>query len=417
MKKFIAFLFCLNYLSSFSQDLTQQIIPNRINSKEQLQKPYVLLISADGFRADFMDKYKAKNLRKLSDDGVSASYMQSCYPSLTFPNHYSIITGMYPAHHGLVDNSFYDSQRKESYEMGSKKTVADGSWYGGTPLWVLAEQKQMLSASFYWVASESNIQNILPTYYYNYNEKIDIDSRIQTVKNWFQLPENKRPHLVTFYFPEVDHEAHIFGPDSKQTEEAVHFVDSSIGKLVASIDSLRLPVNFIFVSDHGMTNVDHEHTIPLPPSIDPLKFTIPRGDALLHLYAKDKNDIIPTYGGLKKEAKDFDVYLAKDIPKRWHYGPKDDKFHRIGDLLLVPHLPKVFGINRKSTTMGKHGFDPTMEDMHATFLAWGPAFKPQTKIESFENVNVYPLITEILGLKYNFKIDGKLKTLAPILKK
>jgi predicted AlkP superfamily pyrophosphatase or phosphodiesterase len=417
IKRFISFLFCLSSFVSFSQDLTQQIIPNRVNSSEQLQKPYVILISADGFRWDFTNKYQAKNLQKFSNDGVSASFMQSSYPSLTFPNHYSIVTGMYPAHHGLVDNSFYDPTRNEGYGMGNKKAVADGSWYGGTPLWVLAEQQKMLSASFYWVASESNIQGTLPTYYYNYNEKIDIDTRIKTVKNWLQLPEEKRPHLITFYFPEVDHEAHTFGPDAKEVEEAVHFVDNSIAKLVATVDSLHLPVNFVFVSDHGMTKVDNEHTMPLPKSIDPAKFTIPRGDALLHLYAKDKNDIKPTYKALKEEAKDFDVYLAKRIPKRWHYRTKDDKFNRIGDILLVPHLPKVFGITGKPTTPGKHGFDPAIEDMHATFFAWGPAFNQGQKIDGFENVNVYPMITEILGLKYGHEIDGKLKVLAPILKK
>lgn len=416
IKQSIAFLFCLSAMASFAQDLTQQIIPNRTNSTAQAQKPYVILISADGFRADFADKYQAKNLLKLRNDGVAASYIQASYPTLTFPNHYSIATGMYPAHHGLVDNAFYDPKRNQMYGMGDKKVVADGSWYGGTPLWVLAEQQQMLSASFYWVASESNIQNVLPTYYYNYNEKIDIDTRIQTVKNWLQLPEDKRPHFITFYFPEVDHEAHTFGPDAKQTEEAVHFVDASIGKLVAAVDALHLPVNFVFVSDHGMTNVDYDHPLPLPSAIDPAKFIIPRGDALLHLYAKDKNDIEPTYQALKKAAKDFDVYLAKDVPKDWHYRAKDDKFKRIGDILLVPHLPKIFGITGKSSTPGKHGFDPTIEDMHATFFAWGPAFKPHTKIESFENVHVYPMITEILGLSYQFKIDGKLKILAPIIK-
>lgn len=414
------FFFVLSYLcfcSSFSQDLTQQIIHNRTNSQEQQQKPYVILISADGFRADFTDKYQAKNLRKLSNDGVAASFMQASFPSLTFPNHYSIVTGMYPSHHGLVDNSFYDAQRQESYGMSNKKAVADGSWYGGTPLWVLAEKQQMLSASFYWVASESNIQGTLPTYYYNYNEKIDIDTRIQTVKNWLQLPEDKRPHIITFYFPEVDHEAHTYGPDSKETEEAVHFVDKSIGKLVATVDSLHLPVNFVFVSDHGMTKVENEHPMLLPDAINPDKFIIPRGDALLQLYAKDKKDILPTYEALKKEAKDFDVYLKKNIPSRWHYGKKDDKYNRIGDILLVPHLPKVFGITGKSTTPGKHGFDPALEDMHATFFAWGPAFKAQTKIDGFENVNIYPIISKILGLKYEHKIDGKLKVLDGILKK
>jgi predicted AlkP superfamily pyrophosphatase or phosphodiesterase len=416
-KLFFPFLLCWNFFTCVAQDTIQHIVPNRINHRNQQQKPYVILISADGFRADFKDKFHAKNLIKLSENGVAADYMLSSFPSLTFPNHYSIVTGLYPSHHGLVDNSFYDTQRKENYSMGNKKAVADGSWYGGTPLWVLAEQQQMLSASFYWVASESDIQGTLPTYYYNYNEKIDIDTRIKTVKNWLQLPEEKRPHIITFYFPEVDHEAHTYGPDTKQTEDAVHFVDKSIGKLVETVDSLQLPVNFVFVSDHGMTTVEYEHPMLLPASIDPEKFIIPRGDALLHLYAKDPKDILPTYKALKKEAKDFDVYLAKDIPKRWHYGKKEDVFNRIGDLLLVPHLPKVFGITGKATTPGKHGFDPAIVDMHASFLAWGPAFKKQRKIKAFENVNVYPMIAEILGLKYKHTTDGKIKILEPILAK
>ena len=417
LKLILTFSIIVFFRGIQAQDISQQIIPNRKNGDNQLQKPYVILISADGFRADFKDKFQAKNLQRLSENGVAAEYMLSSFPSLTFPNHYSIATGLYPSHHGLVDNSFYDAQRKESYGMSNKKAVADGSWYGGTPLWVLAEKQQMLSASFYWVASESDIQGTLPTYYYNYNEKIDIDTRINTVKQWLQLPEEKRPHIITFYFPEVDHEAHTYGPDAQQTEEAVHFVDTSIGKLVATVDSLKLPVNFVFVSDHGMTKVEYVHPMLLPKAIDPEKFIIPRGDALLHLYAKDPKDIIPTYEALKKEAKDFDVYLAKDIPKRFHYAKKDDKFNRIGDMLLVPHLPKVFGITGKPTTPGKHGFDPTIKDMHATFLAWGPAFKPQTKIKAFENVNVYPMIATILGLKYDHGIDGKIKNLKPILSK
>jgi predicted AlkP superfamily pyrophosphatase or phosphodiesterase len=166
-----------------------------------------------------------------------------------------------------------------------------------------------------------------------------------------------------------------------------------------------------------MTTVEYEHPMLLPASIDSEKFIIPRGDALLHLYAKDPKDILPTYKALKKEAKDFDVYLTKDIPKRWHYGKKEDTFNRIGDLLLVPHLPKVFGITGKATTPGKHGFDPAIVDMHASFLAWGPAFKKQRKIKAFENVNVYPMIAEILSLKYKHKTDGKIKILEPILAK
>ena len=164
-----------------AQDTTQQIIPGRTNAKEQEKKPYVILISADGFRADLALRYHATNLLALSQQGVAANYMLPSYPSVTFPNHYSIITGLYPSHHGLVDNSFYDQPRNMTYSMGNKKQVAESYWYGGTPLWVLAEKQKMLAASFYWVASETAIQDTKPTYYFNYNDKIPINSRIATV--------------------------------------------------------------------------------------------------------------------------------------------------------------------------------------------------------------------------------------------
>jgi predicted AlkP superfamily pyrophosphatase or phosphodiesterase len=399
-----------------AQDTTQKIIPNRFNSARQQQKPYVILISADGFRYDLADKYQATNLLRLRQQGVAAAYMQPSYPSLTFPNHYTLVTGLYPSHHGLVDNSFYDQQRGVLYSMGNKQTVGDGSWYGGTPLWVLAEQQQMVSASFYWVASESAIQGTRPTYYYNYNEAISIDRRIQTVKNWLQLPEAQRPHLITFYFPEVDHAEHLHGPDSKEAAEAVHFVDESVGKLVAAVDALHLPVNFVFVADHGMIAVDNEHTLSLPSAIDTTKFIIPWGDALVHLYAKNRKDIKPTYKALKKQAKDFDVYLARKMPKRWHYNKANDRYNRIGDIILVPRLPKVFNLGTRHATPGKHGFDPAIPEMRASFYAWGPAFKEHLQIGGFENIHVYPMIAHILGLDYSFKIDGKLRALQPILK-
>lgn len=417
-RKLSVFTLCLLLVQQlFAQDTTQKVIPNRRNSPAQEQKPYVILISADGFRADLVDRYQAQNLLRLRSEGVEAAYMQPSFPSLTFPNHYSIVTGLYPSHHGLVDNSFLDEHRHEPYTMGNKKAVADSSWYGGTPLWVLAENQQMLSASFYWVASESAIKGVRPTYYYNYNEAIGIDQRIATVKHWLQLPEDQRPHLITFYFPEVDHQEHIYGPESAQAAAAVQFVDSSIGKMVAAVDSLHLPVNFIFLSDHGMVQVDNEHPIPLPAAIDTSKFYIPWGDALLHLYAKNKADIQPTYEALKKEAKDFDVYLTTDMPERWHYSKSDDRYDRIGDIILIPHLPRAFNMGTRKGTLGKHGFDPALKEMHAAFYAWGPAFNQHQKIDGFENVHVYPLIAHILGLPYTEQIDGKPEVLAPILKK
>lgn len=339
------------------------------------------------------------------------------YPTLTFPNHYSIVTGLYPSHHGLVNNYFYDPARKEYYSMRGAETVKDGSWYGGTPLWVLAEKQQMLTASFYWVGSEADIQGILPTYYYTYNSDIPINRRIQIVTDWLNLPPDHRPHFITFYIPEVDHAGHVYGPGASQTGEAVRWVDSSIQKLVHAVKTTGLPVNFIIVSDHGMTKIDTEHPLRMPPAVDTNKFIIPHGLELVELYAKNKEDVFTTYNKLKKEEKGFTAYLKNDLPGYLHYSEKDDVTNRIGDILLVPAWPQVFNFSDQKSNPGAHGFDPVLvRDMHAVFYAWGPAFKINLQVPSFENVNIYPVITRILGLKYPDKTDGTTKLADKILK-
>jgi predicted AlkP superfamily pyrophosphatase or phosphodiesterase len=185
MKKLNTLVFLILSFANaiFAQDTTQHIIPDRSNQKIQVDKPYVILISADGFRSDFFDKYDAQFLKEKKSKGLSAPYMIPSYPSLTFPNHYSIVTGLYPSHHGLVNNRYWDANSSTEYSMANKKMVAEGKWYGGTPLWVLAEQQGMLAASYFWVASEADIQGVRPTYYYVYNDVTDIKNRIQAVKN------------------------------------------------------------------------------------------------------------------------------------------------------------------------------------------------------------------------------------------
>jgi predicted AlkP superfamily pyrophosphatase or phosphodiesterase len=387
-------------------DTTQQITAGRTNSAEQQKKPYVILVSADGFRYDYAKKYNAVNLLQLSGGGVSAVSMIPSYPSLTFPNHYTLVTGMYPSHHGIVDNNFYDRNRNELYSMRNRTAVTDSSWYGGTPLWVLAEQQQMVTASFYWVGSEAAIQGVHPTYYYVYNELIPIDQRVATVKNWLQLPEETRPHLILFYFSEVDHEGHYFGPDSRQTMDAVHTLDSSIKKLTDAVRSTGLPVNFVFVSDHGMTNVDTAHKV-IMPAVDESKFVASKGGELSHLYAKNSNDIAAAYALLKKEQNGFTTYLKDELPAYLSYGTKDDRLKRIGDIVLVPDWPRAFGTPDRKQNPGAHGFDPNIiKDMHASFYCWGPAFKKHKKIGSFKNVDVYPVVADILGLPVPAGIDG-----------
>lgn len=401
---------------TFAQDTTQKVIEGRKNDKSQLNKPYVILISADGFRSDFTELYNAEFLKSVSKNGVRAKFMTPSFPSLTFPNHYTLVTGMYPSHHGLVNNTYFDKASGTEYRMGNPKIVGDGKWYGGTPLWVLAEQQKMLSASFYWVGSEADIQKTRPSYYYIYNDKINIASRIKAVKDWLSLPADQRPHMITFYMPEVDHEAHTYGPNNPHVGEAVKFVDSSINALQAELATLNLPINYIFVSDHGMTKVDVDNTIGMPKAIDTAAMRVPWGDALIHIYAKDESKIESTYNELKKDTA-VSVYKLDETPDYWHFKKADDKYNRLGDLIVVPHLPRPFNFSTRKTTIGKHGFDNHHPDMRATFMAWGPAFKSGLYIDDFENVNVYPIVAKILELDYDENsIDGKLSVLKQILK-
>ncbi len=414
---FISVLLFSFYATLHAQDTIQQIVPGRKNAATQLSKPYVILISADGFRYDYAKKYNAENLLKLRRSGVKAKSMIPSFPSVTFPNHYTIATGLYPSHHGLVYNVFYDRNRKDTYSIGNRRTVEDGTWYGGTPLWVLAEQQGMLSASYYFVGSEAAIKQTYPSYWYRFGDNTDINYRIDKVVDWLKLPEDIRPHFITFYMSNVDHNGHMFGPETPQTAEAVQFVDKAMGSMVEKVNALGLPVNFIFLADHGMAAVDTVTRINIATMIDTSRFIIRGGGTSLHLYAKDSTDIQSTYELLKKKENFFTVYQREEIPAKWHYTKADDVFNRIGDIFIVPQYPKVLSGYTNRISPGAHGFDPAIKKMHAVFYAWGPQIKNGKTIGSFENIHVYPLVCQLLGLKYNEQIDGDPKVLKKIIRK
>ncbi|WP_336686488.1 ectonucleotide pyrophosphatase/phosphodiesterase [Chryseobacterium bernardetii] len=424
MKRGIYFLLLFFSLTVFAQqgaiDTAQVVVPGRLNSLEAQSKPYVIMISTDGFRYDYAKKYNAENLLKLSDSGVKAEAMIPSYPSITFPNHWSLITGLYPSHHGLIDNFFYDYKRKENYAMSNKKNAEDGSWYGGIPLWGLAEKQGMVSASLMWVGSASDAGGMRPTYYYPYHEKFTPSEKVEKVVNWLKLPEDKRPHFISLYFPEVDGSGHHFGPDTKETEAAVHLIDQAIGDLVQKVNDLGLKnVNFVFVSDHGMIKVDGGTPLEIPALLfDKNRFDFYNSQTLLRVYVKNPDEVKKVYKELKaQKTDDYEVYLDKKLPKYLHFATRDDKYNRIGQILLLPKAPKIFLEKGKKTSVGKHGYNPkTVPEMKATFYAWGPEFKNNMEIGEFTNINVYPLVAEVLGLKIEQPIDGKLKILGKILK-
>lgn len=423
MFKSLSLLFLFLGITISSQvpiDTAQIIIPNRINSVEAREKPYIIMISTDGFRSDYAKKYHAENLLNLASSGVQASAMNPSYPSITFPNHWSLITGLVPSHNGLIDNVFYDYKRKEGYSISKKETTEDGSWYGGTPLWALAGKQDVISASLQWVGSASNAGNFRPTYYYPYHEKFSPNEKVEKVISWLKLPEDVRPHFITLYFPEVDAAGHHFGPDSKETETAVQLIDEAVGNLVKKVNELQLEnVNYIFVSDHGMIKVDGDAPLEIPAMLlNKDRFDFYNSQTLLRVFVKNETEVKEVYKELQsKKDENYSVYLTKKMPKYLHFSSKDDRYNRIGQIILVPKAPKIFLEKGKKTSIGKHGYDPKIvPEMKATFYAWGPAFKNNLKINEFSNVNVYPMVAEILGLKIDEPIDGNIKVLKKILK-
>ena len=223
-------------LACYGQSISPVIaVDHGPNAPQQLAKPYVILVSLDGFRYDYAKRYHANHLLALAAQGASAPRgMLPSYPSITFPNHYTIVTGLYPGHHGIVANTFMIRRGKRSTATAMPKAVADGSWYGGTPLWVLAEQQGMRSASFFWVGSEADIQGWRPSYYLKF-ESFPNAKRVEQILAWLHLPPEQRPHFITLYFSDTDTAGHQYGPDSPQVADAVNELDSEIGKLVDGI--------------------------------------------------------------------------------------------------------------------------------------------------------------------------------------
>jgi len=389
-----------------------EIINDINNSDKSLDKPYVILVSIDGFRYDYAQRYGAENL--LSFD-AKATKMIPSFPSKTFPNHYTLVTGLYPGHNGLVSNEFYNPELNELYQISNRAVVENGAYYKGTPLWVLAHQNQMVSASMFWVGSEAKIQGVYPTYHFKYNGSVSYDKRVNQTIKWLQMPEKTRPHLITLYFSITDDVGHDFGPDSPEIELAVKSIDATIGTLLEKISALNLPVNVIVVSDHGMVEVRRDSVI-YPEDFIPAGTTVSKSFPLM-VYSDDSVFIDSMYTSLSTDTSMYHTYLKSDLPPRFHYRATDP---RVGELVVMPKPNFTFGEHSSPKKEGSstHGYDPAdCPNMGAVFFASGPAFIHNSKIDSFENVDVYPLVSHILKIEYEAdSIDGSISSLQKILK-
>lgn len=401
-----------------AQSLSKVIeIPNPPNTAAQQAKHYVILVSLDGFRYDYAKKDGAKNLLALAARGATApDGMIPSYPSVTFPNHFSLVTGLYPEHHGIIANSFYDPARKETFSLSNPKTTGDGTWYSGTPLWVLAQQQGMRAACLFWPTSDAEIQGLRPSYNLGpYDDKFPDEKRVQLVLDWLKLPPEKRPHFIALYFSETDEAGHKYGPDAPEAAEAVRHVDEMIGKLSDGIAASGLPVDLIVVADHGMETLRGGWVI-LDKWADLSNFET-SGPLI---YPKTEADAEKAYKSLSVASDKFKVYRRADVPAHLHFNSNpregDPVVVATGPYSIVAHDPNAGG-GARMPPIGGHGYDPRqMPAMKAIFFAAGPDIRAGVTVASFENVDLYPLIARILGLRTG-PIDGTILPLQGILRK
>ncbi|MEO7501436.1 MAG: ectonucleotide pyrophosphatase/phosphodiesterase [Gemmatimonadaceae bacterium] len=379
------------------------------NRADQLNKPYVIMVSFDGFRADYLDRYPAPNFQRVARNGVRAKGLIPVFPSKTFPNHYSIVTGQYAESHGIVANRFFDPARKESYALGDRKTVLDGSWYRGEPIWVTAERQGMVSASYFWVGSEAPIKGIRPAYLKQFGpEPVTISMRADTVIGWLSKPGAQRPHVITLYISDVDGAGHANGPESPQVASAILAVDSALGRLLDGIQALPLrdSTNVVLVSDHGMTTYTPETAVALESLIDTVGVLLADGgpNANLHISGGAER-AVAIRDALNSRLQHGRAYLREDVPARLHYRADP----RIGDVVVImeEHYQIVRRASLPKRPGGNHGWDPAYPSMHGIFLVAGPRIKNGVMIPPFENVNIYPFLTELLGLTPASDIQGR----------
>ncbi len=390
------------------------------NSPNAQQQHYVVLVSLDGFRWDYAKRENTTHLLGLGKQGVWAPEgMLPSYPSVTFPNHFSIVTGLYPEHHGLVANNFLDPARHARYSMSDPSAVTDGSWYTGTPLWSLAESQGMRAACLFWPGSEAEIAGFRPTWYAHFDNETEStpavqQARIDNAVALLRLPPADRPHLVTIYYSEPDHEGHQFGPDAPETRAAEHKVDRLVGKLKTALDRTGLPIDLVVVSDHGMVKVEGPW-ITLDQFADLAGFDTV--GALL--YGKTEEDRARVYNQLKKASSQFVVYRLKNVPANLNYNQNpregDPVVIATGPYAIRAHAPPD-GKPDQPPTIGMHGFDPRrIPEMKASFFAAGPDIVKGKTVAPFENVDLYPWLAHMLGLTPP-KSDGSLNILAGTLR-
>lgn len=360
----------------------------------------LVLVSFDGFRWDYATRTATPNLDRLAAEGVRAERLIPVFPSKTFPGHYSVATGLYPGHHGVVANTMRDPRWPEVFGMGAREEVQNGRWWGGEPIWVTAERSGLEAGVYFWPGSEATIQGVRPSWWFPYDGAVPWETRVDTALGWLSAPEPERASLVLLYFEEPNDSGHEHGPDAPQTLEATRRVDAMLGRLLDGLDARGIDANVLIVSDHGMTQNDSSRLIVVDDYVSLLPGELLDYGALGQIFpgAGRETGILEALEGAHPELA---VYRPGGAPEHLHLFDHP----RVAPILLVPSpgwevLPRAaFEPGPPVVIAGDHGFDPSHPDMHGIFYAAGPGIARGRQLGAVEQVDVYALMCRLLGLE------------------
>ena len=361
----------------------------------------LILVSIDGFRADYLDRGLTPALASIADDGVRAEAMKPAFPTLTFPNHYTLVTGLTPDHHGIVNNRMLDPARARAFNYKDPQTISDPAWWNGEPLWVSVEKQGLHAATMFWPGSDVAIKGVRPSEWLAFNGKLSADQRVDQLLQWIDLPGAQRPAFFTLYFEQVDHAGHEKGPDSRDVNDALAEVDAGLAHLVDGLRRRGLfdRTNLVIVSDHGMTATAPDRRIYLDDVVPLADVEVVNYGILAGIAVHPGRDAEARRALLAEHAH-MQCWRRNDVPRRLHYGAN----RRIPALLCLAADGWIITSHAYENggghfSRGEHGYDNDDPAMRALFVAHGPDFKRGLVVPEFDNVDVYPLLAHLLHIR------------------